>query len=373
MQFVKTDDLKPGMRLAKPIYNKNGVLLYERDTKITVPGINSIRNFGLIGIFVLDPAEPAPPLTQEDIEFEQNQTIYMFKIKDTYTQIDKKEKKLEDFHLFLQNLVNTYGTLNHKVNFAQNLRSSDDFMYKHAISMGILTALMTRTLKISYREQLSIVAASLLYGYGYSTVPKAILDKGNNLEQSDKDTILIHLERGLESLSFYKDTYPYMANAYRYIQYMIDCKRSEPTIKNPDPFILVGSDILKVAEAYDSRTAMSLEHEPDSEIMAMKYLNAHPDDYNIGIVAALANSIHIIPFGANVDLSTGDKGIILQENPKDFMHPLVLRISDNKMYDLSDPEVAKEIQIVDIMKTMDNRVKIDADAIKEFQENHQKA
>ena len=31
MRFVKTDDLKPGMRLARPIYNKNGVLLYERN------------------------------------------------------------------------------------------------------------------------------------------------------------------------------------------------------------------------------------------------------------------------------------------------------------------------------------------------------
>lgn len=40
MQFVKTADLKPGMRLAKPIYNKMGVLLYERDTLLTMQGIN---------------------------------------------------------------------------------------------------------------------------------------------------------------------------------------------------------------------------------------------------------------------------------------------------------------------------------------------
>ena len=53
MQFVKTADLKPGMRLAKPIYNKMGVLLYERDTLLTMQGINSIENFGLIGIFIL--------------------------------------------------------------------------------------------------------------------------------------------------------------------------------------------------------------------------------------------------------------------------------------------------------------------------------
>ena len=60
MQFVKTADLKPGMRLAKPIYNRMGVLLYERDTRLTIQGINSIENFGLIGIFILEPAEPLP-------------------------------------------------------------------------------------------------------------------------------------------------------------------------------------------------------------------------------------------------------------------------------------------------------------------------
>lgn len=58
MIFVKADELKKGMRLAKPIYNKNGVMLYERDSRLTEQGIVSIQNFGLIGIYVLEPAEP---------------------------------------------------------------------------------------------------------------------------------------------------------------------------------------------------------------------------------------------------------------------------------------------------------------------------
>lgn len=48
MIFVKADELKKGMRLAKPIYNKNGVMLYERDSRLTEQGIISIQNFGLI-------------------------------------------------------------------------------------------------------------------------------------------------------------------------------------------------------------------------------------------------------------------------------------------------------------------------------------
>ena len=66
MLFVKTEDLKAGMRLAKPIYNKNGVMLYDRNSKITSQGIISVNNFGLIGIYILEPAEPVPPMSEDD-------------------------------------------------------------------------------------------------------------------------------------------------------------------------------------------------------------------------------------------------------------------------------------------------------------------
>ena len=91
MQFVEAKDLKPGMRLAKPIYNKNGVLLYERDTKLSVQVINNIQNFMLIGVYILEPAEPLPPLSKEELEFEQFQTVAMFQLR---TNIDllKNEK-----------------------------------------------------------------------------------------------------------------------------------------------------------------------------------------------------------------------------------------------------------------------------------------
>ena len=45
MFFVKTDELKRGMRLAKPIYNKKGLMLYERNTKLTEQGIAIVKNF----------------------------------------------------------------------------------------------------------------------------------------------------------------------------------------------------------------------------------------------------------------------------------------------------------------------------------------
>lgn len=84
------------------------------------------------------------------------------------------------------------------------------------------------------------------------------------------------------------------------------------------------------------------------------------------LVTALAECIHIVPKAASVDLSTGDKGIVLIENTRDFMRPVVLRLSDNQIYDLSDKNVYQEMQVTDIMKTMDNRVAMDEETLKQF-------
>ena len=111
MQFVKTENLKPGMRLAKPIYNRMGVLLYDRNTQLTPQGINSIQKFSLIGIYILEPAEPAPPLTKEEIHFEQFQTIYMFRLRDELDKIagGNPPDKLHDLAV---NILKEYGNLN---------------------------------------------------------------------------------------------------------------------------------------------------------------------------------------------------------------------------------------------------------------------
>ena len=58
MLFIKCDELRPGMRLARPIYSKKGALLYDRAHVLKdMQSIENIKNFGLIGVFILEPAE----------------------------------------------------------------------------------------------------------------------------------------------------------------------------------------------------------------------------------------------------------------------------------------------------------------------------
>ncbi len=84
------------------------------------------------------------------------------------------------------------------------------------------------------------------------------------------------------------------------------------------------------------------------------------------MVQALGECINILPQGACVDLTSGDKALILETNPDDFLKPLILRFSDNQIYDLSDPDVSEKFQIKDMMKTLDNRIQVDEETLKQF-------
>ncbi len=365
MQFVKTSDLKPGMRLAKPIYNKMGVLLYERNTKLTIQGITSIENFGLIGIFILEPAEPLPPLTREDVEFEQFQTIYMFKLKDNMDKLQDNQPPATLLEL-AQSIQAHYGVLDHKLNFAQMLRSSADFVYKHSISVAILTALISNEMRITPPEKLALITAGLLYDFGYLYVPLAVLDKGDDLSDSDRDFIQMNLERGYETIkpSYEGSGLPKLS--LEIIQYSIFQNSRNVKAKDPAANVRLLADILKVADKFDRLTAMRINNPPISGVAAMYHLRKNIQEYNKRVIDALSQCIHILPTGSCVDLSDGEKALVLVENPADFSHPMVLKFSNNMIYDLSDPIIGKKLRIKDTMRTMDNRIAIDEDSLQHF-------
>ena len=113
MHFVRTEDLKTGMRLARPVYNKKSILLFDRNSLLSLQAIESIRNFGLIGVYVLEPAEPLPPLTQEDLEFERFQSQAVSAIEEEQDRI-LKTRKQNRTQSIADMVIRNYGHLDEK-------------------------------------------------------------------------------------------------------------------------------------------------------------------------------------------------------------------------------------------------------------------
>lgn len=360
MLFKKTDELKQGMRLARPIYNKNGVLLYERDSKLTQQGIDSIKNFGLIGIFVLEPAEPVPPMTQADLDFERFQTMSVFSIKDELDGI-LRIGKTNKMQIIVDSIMRNYGHLDKKINFVQNLRSPEDYTYKHSLNVALLCAMITNVLNLRIEDRQTTIQAALMHDVGKLLHAKSSKDK-KPLNENDR---LAVRAAQIDGLKIIENVFSSSPNVKRFcFQSMRLLEKFEAGEDCSDMKLVEGAKVLTVAEVFDTMTAMQIEKEPESEVTAIKHLLENPDIYDPKVVEALIASINILAPGVSVELNTGEKALVISANEQNVLRPMLLCFKDNSIIDLGNEFIYGDMEIVDIMKTMDNRYIMDTAALR---------
>lgn len=126
-----------------------------------------------------------------------------------------------------------------------------------------------------------------------------------------------------------------------------------------------GARVLAVAETYDRMTAVQFEKEPTSEVAVLKYFLDNPRVFDSRVVNALIKSINILVPGVSVELNTGEKALVLSANEQNVLQPTILMFGDNSIVDLADREMYEDLEIKDIMKTMDNRHVMDINLLKQ--------
>lgn len=363
MQFVKTENLKKGMRLARPIYSKSGVLLFERNSLLTSQAIGSVQNFGLIGIYILEPAEPLPPMTEEDLEFERFQTMAAFSIKEELDKVLSGQNN-NRLHTVANMVIRSFGQLKNKITFHQDLRSHSDYVYRHSLNVSMLCAMITHVLKVRPEEQLQTVCAALVHDVGKVPLSEEIL-YGDQMPQEEWARIFYKQQ---ETADMIEDAFT-DGNSIKRICLQVLKVQMEQMEQNTselpgDMKLLTASKVLLVANRYDEMTAMSLGENIKSEVEAVKYFQANPHIYDPKVVEAMMNSINILFPGVSVVLNTGEKALVLRENRENILRPLVLSFRDNRIIDLALPQ-NRDIEVADIMKTMDNRYIMDKETLRQ--------
>ncbi len=343
------------MRLGKPIYNKNGVLLYDRNTKLNMQAIVGVRNFGLMGLYILEPAEPLPPMTEDDINFERFQTMAVFSIREDLDLIavGKKDKGLD----WLCSLImKNYGGLDRKINFVQSLRGADDFVYKHVLNVAILAAIIANQLKIPHSRVNTLIKAAILHDIG--ALSQRGIMTGDVLSPEERDLIRRNSQ---DVLGKYKEM---DEEAMKIINQMQNMYCTEENGFSDALKSNVNANILYVADAYDRMTAMKSHEEPTSEVKAVRELLERSDLYDKKVVNALIKGINILYPGVCVELTNKEKGLVITANEDNIFEPIVLGFSNNTLYNLA---AGDNVKISDVMKTMDNRIKLDRSLLEAYQ------
>lgn len=266
-----------------------------------------------------------------------------------------------------QEILRKFGNVDHRINFAVTLRSSGDYVYKHSLNTAILASVMVNRLHYPYPEQLAIVCAALLHDAGMLLVPNEILEKGDDLLSPDERRLIRgYMEKGYQMLHPDYNDYKFPELTLQIVGQMT---RLTHSVSSPMPKNIRwknGTHVLHTASIFDEMTSMHLDHEPISELAAVRFLRKHTDHYPAPFVTALTQSIHILPDGRCIEFSNGQKGIVIEENEKNYAQPVVILFSTNQRVDFSEAKYQKTMHISDVMKTMDARLKVDRQTIKQY-------
>ena len=359
MKFVKWEDLKSGMRLARPIYSKSGVLLYERDAKLTAASIESVKNFGLLGIYILEPAEPLPPMSEEDLAFEKFEIKTVASLQDEISRI-LNTKKQRNLPTIVSQIIRQYGHLDGKVHFYQNLRSKDDFVCRHMFNTAILCAMIASRMNIPVEDRLVLVTAALIHDIGKLGSSNPAIYGG----ETDPDNLGAMYNEAIHGADIIEECFS--ADGPRLKRISQQALRAEKAAALGEELetkkMSLEAKILQVASRYDTITGMSLTGESLSEVKAVMEFQDKDELYDPGVVKALMESVYILFPGVSVVLNSGEKALIINENEENILKPTVITFRQNSIMDLSLREFS-DMRVVDVMKTLDNRYIMDQTAI----------
>ena len=358
MKYIKKDELKIGQRLAKPIFNKEGVLLYSRGTVININVLHHIDAMSTYGFYVLDAAEPLPVISDEELEFERFQTSSCILLQEELEAITNGNASKNIDALALE-IVNKYGSLTNKITFIQNIRDNEDSVYKHCLNVAMLCAMISGRMKMDRKEQLNLVLAAFYHDIGKLIAPQDIINKPTKLTVEEMSIVR---KAEIEGYDVVKNSFTLSAGIKRYIsQLRIELLNKIPGNAKQEQSLLLGTKILQIADMYDILTAMRVYKDPTSEFEAITFFQSKEDQFDETIVNTLIESINILPPGCCVELTNGEKGLVLTESQYYPLRPTVLGFATNQMYDLSQKKVYEQVKIKSVLKTLDNRFIMNSD------------
>jgi HD-GYP domain-containing protein (c-di-GMP phosphodiesterase class II) len=334
MRYIPASCLREGMILGKNLYGDNNMLFLSQGQKLSIKNIKVINTLGYQGVYIADNLSKdieivnviSDELRQKTISAVKN--VFMSTIKDDKKNLDKS---FEDSKKFVSDMIN--DVINNKalmINMV-DLKMFNDYTYSHSVNVAVLAIVMGLAMDYSYNSLYKLGLGALLHDVGKVFVSKKILDKPSNLTNEEFTIIKKHSQIGYEYL-IKNCVLPSEA-------YTVVLQHHERYNGSGYPNGLIGSKtninskIIAVADVYDAMVSDRPYRKglPPSDVM--EYVVCQSAElFDPNVVKVFYKKIALYPVGTVVQLSNGEKGIILENFESYANRPRVRIIYDENNY-----------------------------------------
>jgi len=220
----------------------------------------------------------------------------------------------------------------------RQLRKKDDYAYTHCIDCSALAVAFGRQLGLPSDQIHELAIGALLFDIGKTKVPEKLLKKPGKLTEDEFTMVKMHVEFGLGIVDtdngITAQTRAMIATHHE----RFDGTGYPKKLKGGQ--IPLPGRIAAIVDFYDAVTSDRPYSPAMSPHDAIKYLykfrNTH---YQDELIEQFIQTIGAYPVGTLVELSTGEVGIVIEQNQIRRLLPKIIVILDGNKIPLGDPPI----------------------------------
>jgi HD-GYP domain-containing protein (c-di-GMP phosphodiesterase class II) len=231
--------------------------------------------------------------------------------------------------------------------FMTQMREKSDLISQHAINTCVYAVIVGRQLGYDSQQLEDLGTCGLLHDLGKVSVPDHILNKPDRLTAAEFATVRLHARYGRDILMSARKVYTGTVDvAYAHHEHLDGS--GYPRGLRADE-LNMNCRIVSVVEKYDAIVSARPYRPPHNHLDALNLLSAmvKRNFLDAEVVNQFVAYLGIYPPGSIVELSTGEKAIILETNPGHRLRPKILVVRDR-----DDNPVARFVDMA--VKTADD-------------------
>jgi HD-GYP domain-containing protein (c-di-GMP phosphodiesterase class II) len=207
------------------------------------------------------------------------------------------------------------------------LKNMDQYTSQHSLNVCILAILVGRELKLTIKELNDLGLCGLMHDIGKMKIPLEILNKPGKLEAEELVIMRRHAGFGRDILISARGIYPGAVDvAYSHHEHLTGTGYPRGVDKTA---LTLFTKIVAVVDTYDAITSDRVYQIGRPHLIALGILTkAMHAEFDSQIVTQFINCIGFYPQGNIVELSSGEIGIVVEQNTSNRLKPKILLLFD---------------------------------------------
>jgi putative nucleotidyltransferase with HDIG domain len=222
------------------------------------------------------------------------------------------------------------------------LKNKDEYTYMHSVAVCALMVALAKELGLSEAETKQAGLAGLLHDIGKAGIPMEVLNKPGALTDEEFILVKFHPERGHELLLQANIVDEVVLDVCLHHHEKVNGKGYPHQLKADE--ISIFAKMGAVCDVYDAITSnrpYKEGWEPGISLQRMAQWSDHFDDR---VFKAFVKSVGIYPIGSMIKLKSGRLAVVIDQNPKSLLTPLI------KVFFSTKSNSRIKVELIDLSK-----------------------